>query len=180
MMRWFLLALLLGLCGCDPYEAAKNKKLSQTQGCNVPFGTPADSVSEATVCEATPHGPSGFVTVKGTGLRSAYGDRYDSFAPNDSADPAGCGGGPADLAASRAFWAQVHAGLRERLIVWVGVGSHRDCADQLLTPELLTIRIVDWADLDATVALVRAAMSEHDICSPIAVEVGGVQCFVAL
>ena len=179
-----VVVIVLILSGCaDPRE----EKLLHNPGCNVPFGTAAsarvpvtDSVSELVVCASDPWGPAGFVTVKGPGRRSAYGDTHDPFAPNSLPDPAGCAGEVGVPSASRAFWAEVSAELRDRSIVVIGTGVHQACGGDSVAPELLALRLVDWADLDAAVALVQAAMRAHDICSPIALEIGGVRCGTSL
>ena len=155
-MRARALWLVFWLTACaDPYEVARTEKLAHSPGCNIPFGTPADahvapteSVSALTTCEITQVGPSGFVTLKGLGSRSAYGDVSDAFMSNAMVEPGvGCAGAAGDFSASRAFWAQVQAGLRERLIVTIGNGAHQDCAGQSSQPEFLSIYVVDWADL---------------------------------
>jgi hypothetical protein len=103
----------------------------------------------------------------------------DAFEPNALEEPtAGCSSSSTDFTNSRAFWAEVHAQLRTRNIVTNGSGTNRGCNNA--SPALLSIRLVDWADLDATRALVETAMSTHDICSTVAIEVVGVACVQAL
>jgi hypothetical protein len=174
-MRLASVGLLIFLTSCaDPYDLAVREKLTHANGCNVPFNSPAAThVPDLTLCEWTPLGPAGFVVVRGTGAHSAYGDVNDAFAPNALTEPnSDCPS--SHFTDSRAFWAEVHAQLRTRNIVTNGSGTNRGCAET--SPALLSIRLVDWADVDATRALVETAMRTHDICSTVAIEVVGVAC----
>lgn len=176
-MRLVAVGLGVLLSACDPYEAAKQEKLAHLPGCNVPFGTPDQAhVAGLALCGAHQSAPAGFVIVTGQGTRSAYGDLNDPFMPNALSEPGSCAGAGGDFTASRAFWAQVGRGLREKLIIQNGQGVSEVCDGERRQPDLLGFRIIDWADLDKTVEFVKGAMSAHDICSPVVVEVGGVTC----
>jgi hypothetical protein len=184
-MRTLAAAMVVLVSGCGQvYDAVKQDKLQRNPGCNVPFAdsmsahiNASDSISELTVCPAGPRGPAGFVIVKGAGKRSAYGDVGDQFFPNAFVETtAGCPGAEGDFTAARGFWAQVHNRLRERLIVQNGTGSHEDCGGAS-SVQISALKIVDWNDLDTTVSIVDLAMRDHKICSQVAIDVVGVECF---
>ena len=159
----------------DPYERASQEKLAHSPGCSIPFGQPAlaqvvadDGLSALTVCA---HDRGGFVLVTGRGGHAAHSSAEAAIPP-----PAGCPAPVPDDPERSAFWKQIRQGLRDGLIVQNGFGLHLDCDGAIAHPERLAIRVVDWADLGATIAIVRAAMRDHDICGVVAIEVAGVAC----
>jgi len=181
MRRALLIVSLLTTACTDPYLIATHEKLTHTPGCGLPFGAPSDAHPSTALTLCPANALSGFVIVKGTGRHTAYGDPRDPFMPNALPDPAGCAGSARDaFSPARAFWDGVEVGLRKNLTAVISTGSHQDCTDVTPTPELLAIRLVDWADLDRTVAVVEASMRANDICSPIAIEVGGLRCVTSL
>ncbi len=157
----------------DPYEAPTLDTLSHTPGCDIPFGSPeqAHIVADGTVSALTVCPRGGFVTVTGRGQRAVYGKAEAAIAP-----PAGCAVPADDDPERAAFWQQVRQGMRDKSIVQNGFGLHLECDGSIAKPEGIAVGIVDWADLDATVAIVVEAMRAHDICGPLVIAVHGVEC----
>lgn len=161
------------IMACDPYELASSDKFSKLTTCELPLGTPEAAhitPGEKTSALSLKDG-AGVVVLQGSGTHSVYGDPRGPWMRNVLPDPDGCGEGVSDVHASRAFWGEVQAELRARVVVMNGEGA---------VDGLLTIKLIDWADLDGTIELVNRAMTKHQVCSRVALEVRGLTCALAL